>query len=418
VRTIRLQVTLREVTPPALRILDVPATSTLPELHELLQAGLGWTDSHLHEFQIPTEDTAAVTDAGAGPGPVRYGVPDPDFDDPGEVEPLRDETTAQVRELGARFVYLYDFGDGWTHDITVLGPGGPQPGCVYGEHACPPEDCGGPTGHAELCAVLADPGHPEHTSMRTWAGPGYDPTAFDQAATDTLIRHTAGRVPESVARLLELTSDGVRLTPAGRLPRALVRSMQHHRPDWAHAQHPAQREDDLPPLAALHDLLRHAGLLRLHHGALTPTRAANDPTHTIRRLRSWFGPDTGFTAVLAGTIVAALAHHGPTPLPDLAEHAHPLLGRWVHPDGTPLSTPDVRREISRLAAPTQALDLLTIHDSLWAPGPAAHTLIPRATALAHIWTLPRYRPGPDHDPDSDSDHHQLDPAPSSSSRRT
>lgn len=415
-RTIRLQVTLREVTPPVLRILDVPATATVAELHELLQAGLGWTDSHLHEFQTPAQDNPNAT--GAGIGPARYGVPDPDFDDPdgdgpGDVEPVRDETTAQVRELGARFVYLYDFGDGWTHDIAVLGPGGPQPGCVYGEHACPPEDCGGPTGHAQLCAALADPTHPEHTHLRTWAGPGYDPTVFDQAGIDTLIRRTAGQVPETVTRLLELTTDGIRLTAAGRLPRAVVRSMQQHRPDWAYTPRPARREDDLPPLGALHDLLRHVGLLRLRYGVLAPTRAATNPTHTIRRLRTGFGPDTGFTAVLAGTIVALLAHHGPTPLPVLARRAHPLLDRWAHPDGTPLSPADVRLEISRLAALAQGLDLLRIHDSLWAPGPAAHTLLPRATALTHLWTLPRYHPDTALDPDQ----RQLDP-PTSSRRRT
>ena len=94
-RTIRLQVTLREVTPPVLRILDVPATSTLPELHQLLQAGLGWTDSHLHEFQTPTQ--------AAGAALLRYGVPDPDladpdFDDPGDDEPLREIGRASCRE--------------------------------------------------------------------------------------------------------------------------------------------------------------------------------------------------------------------------------------------------------------------------------------------------------------------------------
>ncbi len=413
-RTIRLQVTLREVTPPVLRTLDVPATATVAELHQLLQAGLGWTDSHLHEFQTPAQDNPGATRAGAGIRPVRYGVLDPDTEDPDEPELVRDETTAHVRELGARFVYLYDFGDGWTHDITVLGPGGPQPGCVYGEHACPPEDSGGPTGHTELRAALADPTHPEHTRIRTWAGPGYDPAAFDQPGTDTLIRHTAGRVPESVARLLELTTGGLRLTAAGRLPRAVVRSMQQHRPDWAYTPRPARREDDLPPLAALHDLLRHVGLLRLRYGVLAPTRAAADPTHTIRRLRSWFGPDDGFTAVLAGTVVAVLAHHGPTALAVLARRAHPLLDRWAHPDGTPLSPADVRLEISRLAALAQGLDLLRIHDSLWAPGPAAHTLLPRATALAHLWTLPLYRPDPD--TALDPDQRQLDPPPSARDR--
>jgi hypothetical protein len=36
VRTVRLQVTLRGVTPAVLRVVDVPASCTLSELHDLL----------------------------------------------------------------------------------------------------------------------------------------------------------------------------------------------------------------------------------------------------------------------------------------------------------------------------------------------------------------------------------------------
>jgi hypothetical protein len=136
------------------RVVDVPSSTTLAELHELLQAALGWTDSHLHEFVV---------------GEQRYGVPDDGgFDD--DVEPpVRDEAGARLKDLGARFVYSYDFGDGWIHDVEVLGRGGDQPGCVYGEGMCPPEDCGGPSGYAEMLEVLADPAHDEHDSIRQWA---------------------------------------------------------------------------------------------------------------------------------------------------------------------------------------------------------------------------------------------------------
>ena len=64
----------------------------------------------------------------------------------------------RLRGLSKRFVYLYDFGDGWTHDVELLGPGTDQPGCVYGEGTCPPEDCGGPQGYAEIQAVLNERG--------------------------------------------------------------------------------------------------------------------------------------------------------------------------------------------------------------------------------------------------------------------
>ena len=103
--TTRLRVVLRDVEPALARVIDVPASATLPELHELLQAAIGWTDSHLHQFVTPQ---------------ATYGM-----EIPGEEvwpEDQRDETGAQLADLGAEFEYLYDFGDGWTHDVEVLGP--------------------------------------------------------------------------------------------------------------------------------------------------------------------------------------------------------------------------------------------------------------------------------------------------------
>jgi hypothetical protein len=119
-------------------VIDVPADATLGELHGLLQAGLGWTDSHLHQF---TADG------------VRYGAPDPDWND---LE-VQDEAKARLGDLPARFEYLYDFGDGWEHDVEVLGRGEEAPGCVEATGDCPPEDCGGPPGYQHLREALADP---------------------------------------------------------------------------------------------------------------------------------------------------------------------------------------------------------------------------------------------------------------------
>lgn len=69
---------------------------------------MGWTDSHLHEFAV---------------GEDRYGCPDPDWgrDD------VANEAEAKLFRLvgeGDRFSYRYDFGDGWTHVVTVEKVGG------------------------------------------------------------------------------------------------------------------------------------------------------------------------------------------------------------------------------------------------------------------------------------------------------
>lgn len=356
--------TLRDVVPEVVRVIDVPASTTLPECHDLLQVALGWTDSHLHQF-VTAE--------------ARYGVPEIDgWDD----EEERDEVGVRLRVLGARFTYLYDFGDGWEHDVEVLGTGSDQPGCRYGEGACPPEDCGGPHGYAELLAVLADPAHDEHEHLRTWAG---DLADFDLADTDTLLRQTVGDVPASVRLVLDLAAGGVKLTPGGRLPRAFVRQAQEQRPLWCWLDRPASVEEDLVPLAALHEVLRHVGLLRLRKGILSPTKAAADDLEVVRRLRSWFEPED-FTAILAGVMVAMLLVGGRQRSKELAARLYPLLGQHWSYNGRPLTEQDVRTSINQMSAVLRGLDQIDLHRDVWAAGPSARTLLPRATALSAIWS--------------------------------
>ena len=56
------------------------------------------------------------------------------------------------------------------------------PSCVAGKGACPPEDCGGTWGYAELKEILADPSHGGHQDMLEWlgldAGKDFDPKRF------------------------------------------------------------------------------------------------------------------------------------------------------------------------------------------------------------------------------------------------
>jgi hypothetical protein len=140
---------------------------TLAKLHRVLQQVMGWTDSHLHEFEA---------------NGVTYGEPDR------ELGPRQNEKRVPLgdvlRAAGDRLVYTYDFGDGWQHDVTldqVLDPDpkGQYPWVLDGKRACPPEDCGGPGGYARLLEVLANPKHPEHADLVGWVGGSFDPEAFD-----------------------------------------------------------------------------------------------------------------------------------------------------------------------------------------------------------------------------------------------
>lgn len=364
-KTTRLRVVLRGVEPALARVIDVPASATLPELHDLLQAAIGWTNSHLHQFITPE---------------ATYGV-----EIPGEEvwpEDQRDEADAQLADLGPRFEYIYDLGDGWIHDVEVLGPGGSAPGCVDGHGACPPEDCGGVGGYAKLLDVLANPAHPEHDRMRGWVGNRLRP--FGRAATDHRVRDVVGEVPESVRLLLGFVADGVKLTPGGRLPRAVVRSMQQHRPHWHPLGRPAATEDNLWPLATLHHVLRHAGVLRVRHGVLAPTRAAIDDLAVVRRLRNEFEPNIFATEVIELT-VGVLAAHGPLSLSQLATRVHQLLGRSWQCDGQPLTERDVSSAIAQCSALMEGLDLLDDSNwHAWTAGPSARSLLPRASMLAEF----------------------------------
>ena len=48
----RVRIELREIEPTLWRRVDVPLTSTLLALHDIIQATVGWTDSHLFEFVV------------------------------------------------------------------------------------------------------------------------------------------------------------------------------------------------------------------------------------------------------------------------------------------------------------------------------------------------------------------------------
>ena len=49
----RIKVVLDNVEPPVVRRLEVPINVKLDRLHTILQAAMGWTNSHLYEFQNP-----------------------------------------------------------------------------------------------------------------------------------------------------------------------------------------------------------------------------------------------------------------------------------------------------------------------------------------------------------------------------
>ncbi|MCI0370568.1 MAG: plasmid pRiA4b ORF-3 family protein [candidate division NC10 bacterium] len=174
----QLKVTLLEVEPPVWRQILVPGNVTLDRLHIAIQKAMGWTDSHLHEFEV---------------GDQRYGDPDPEDPDRGLKPEWLVTLQKAVAAEGARFEYLYDFGDTWKHEIQVESIEVPRkplhyPVCLAGERSCPPEDCGGPYGYADFLEAIRNPRHREHKQMLAWVGGAFDPEAFDLTAVNRKLR--------------------------------------------------------------------------------------------------------------------------------------------------------------------------------------------------------------------------------------
>jgi hypothetical protein len=141
VRVYQLKVALRHITPMVWRRLLVTSATTIAQLHDVFQIAMGWEDRHLHRFRIHGKTYGSYRDGG-----IAFA------DDPHQVI-LAD---FKLRK-GERFVYEYDMGDLWQHDVRLeqvlpLDPRKPYPVCIAGAGDGPPEDCGGPWGYGELRA--------------------------------------------------------------------------------------------------------------------------------------------------------------------------------------------------------------------------------------------------------------------------
>jgi hypothetical protein len=160
-----IKVTLLGTSPPVWRRILVPRDIRLRQLHRTLQTVMGWTNSHLHQFVLQTQT----------------------FSDPRSrvgtkvVNENRTMLGELIGTVGARLLYEYDFGDGWQHELVLeevlLGDESFQQMCVAGKRCCPPEDCGGSQGFAELLNALGDANHPGHDEACEWLG-DYVPESF------------------------------------------------------------------------------------------------------------------------------------------------------------------------------------------------------------------------------------------------
>ena len=181
-----LKITLTDTQPSIWRRLVVPADITLLRLHHVIQAAMGWSNSHLHyfadkhgKFYTPTRPAGALSDGG------------------------RTKLGTIFRTTGDWVRYVYDCGVAWEHtvELEVVGDAGQRSRraeCVAGQRRCPPEDCGGPGSFAQLLEVLAVKKRPRQSRpeidgrsqsfFHGWLEGPFKPEAFNRSRVNSVLR--------------------------------------------------------------------------------------------------------------------------------------------------------------------------------------------------------------------------------------
>ncbi|MGB7961958.1 MAG: plasmid pRiA4b ORF-3 family protein [Propionicimonas sp.] len=361
--------------PPIWRRLRLASDLTLSELHEILQIAMGWTDSHLHQFQMGPD----AKDFRVVPFLTPFDLDEGETDGTLESEVRLDQTIAKP---GHRLYYEYDFGDGWEHTIKLekiepWAETGPVAVCVAGRRACPPEDVGGPPGYHDVLDALEghiEPAEVEWMAERIeWLPEGFDPAAFSADEVNELLRENPlpalgdwhpeiahllakaavrGRpglgslVKQAVADWVELTDvqveqatlsyrvmlstvgAGVKLTAAGYLPPRIVENLWDELRLGSEWIGKGNREDMTLPVLILRESATALGLLRKAKGQLTVTKLgrvlADDPRALLAHIgkRLPLGREFERDAGMLELLLAAAS-------PDVAQEGADLAGIYA-----------------------------------------------------------------------------------------
>ncbi|HLK66329.1 MAG TPA: plasmid pRiA4b ORF-3 family protein [Bryobacteraceae bacterium] len=174
----QLNITLLDIIRPIWRRIQVPSNIPLSRLHDVFQTAMGWTNSHMHQFEK---------------GRMCWSVPQRDGLDDDIIDERRVELDTVLIAEGDSMSYLYDFGDDWRHKVVLekilpSDAASLKPVCLAGERRCPPEDVGGAPGYQEFLEVIFQPGHEEFARLRGWSGGTFHAEEFDLEAVNKALR--------------------------------------------------------------------------------------------------------------------------------------------------------------------------------------------------------------------------------------
>ena len=168
---VELRVVLLGTKPSIYRTIQMSTNATFYHLHLVLQEAFDWYDAHLHAFMINGEEI--------GNNDIS------EFDDDNVLDEHMITLKEKLHVEKQKFIYLYDFGDSWEHQITVAKLIEPKEGmfyprCIRGARNTPPEDCGGIWGFEEFKEIMSDKSHPQHKEMKEWYEEEYDSDYFSK----------------------------------------------------------------------------------------------------------------------------------------------------------------------------------------------------------------------------------------------
>jgi hypothetical protein len=144
----------------------------------MLQFAMGWTNSHLHQYIVGNREEYIC--------PPYEGI----WDDEEVTNSKEVKIADRLVQPGDKIVYEYDFGDGWTHHVQLVQILPPDaklkyPVVMAGKGACPPEDCGGIWGYADILERFSKPQAEGYDELLIWLGEDFDPQHFDTVGVNT-----------------------------------------------------------------------------------------------------------------------------------------------------------------------------------------------------------------------------------------